>query len=232
MAKLYVSNKDESARMFQSDLLEKFTRVHPAVPMVLYVPLAAYLLYFAHQSGMKVGAALGLIALGFFFWSFTEYVLHRLVFHFRPKTERGHRIWFMIHGVHHDYPNDSRRLVMPPSVSIPLCVMFYGLFRLLLGAEYVAPFFAGYLFGYLGYDMTHFAVHHFAMEGRIGRFLKQHHFKHHYLDPDRNFGVSLPLWDFVFGTYLRSRRSDAVTTKTQSHEGVPCINTESTETTE
>ncbi len=209
MTKLYVSNKDESARMFKSDLMERFTRVHPAIPLVLYVPLAAYLLYLAYQSGMGIVVAIALVGLGVFFWSLAEYVLHRLVFHFRPKTERGHRIWFMIHGVHHHYPNDSRRLVMPPSVSIPLCVSFYSVFRLLLGADTVSPFFAGYLFGYLGYDMTHFAVHHFTMGGRIGRFLKQHHLRHHYRNPDRNFGVSLPLWDFVFGTYLWKRGEES-----------------------
>jgi sterol desaturase/sphingolipid hydroxylase (fatty acid hydroxylase superfamily) len=38
------------------------------------------------------------------------------------------------------------------------------------------------------------------MPGRIGRFLRQHHMAHHYTKPDRNFGVSSPLWDLVFRT--------------------------------
>jgi sterol desaturase/sphingolipid hydroxylase (fatty acid hydroxylase superfamily) len=25
--------------------------------------------------------------------------------------------------------------------------------------------------------------------------------RHHFLDPDENYGVSSPLWDIVFGTY-------------------------------
>ena len=35
MPKKYVSNKDESVRMFQSGFLEWFTYVHPIVPHVI-----------------------------------------------------------------------------------------------------------------------------------------------------------------------------------------------------
>ena len=35
---------------------------------------------------------------------------------------------FIIHGVHHDHPNDKLRLVMPPAVSIPLAALFFGAF--------------------------------------------------------------------------------------------------------
>ena len=33
---------------------------------------------------------------------------------------------------------------------------------------------------------------------RVGRYLRQYHLVHHYKTPDRHFGVSSPLWDFVF----------------------------------
>jgi sterol desaturase/sphingolipid hydroxylase (fatty acid hydroxylase superfamily) len=137
---------------------------------------------------------------GIFFWTLTEYILHRFVFHFHPSSAWGQRLHFLAHGVHHDYPNDSTRLVMPPSVSIPLAVLFYGLFSLLIPGGFLPAYFAGFLFGYVCYDTIHYATHHAPMKGRLGHWLKQHHLRHHYVDDQNGFGVSTPFWDHVFGT--------------------------------
>ena len=64
------------------------------------------------------------IAGGWVFWTLTEYWLHRIVFHFEPEDGIGARLHWIIHGVHHDHPNDPMRLVMPPSVSVPLAPGF------------------------------------------------------------------------------------------------------------
>ena len=64
--------------------------------------------------------------------------MHRIVFHFEPEDGIGARLHWIIHGVHHDHPNDPMRLVMPPSVSVPLALVFYVLFLLVLGGT-VAP---------------------------------------------------------------------------------------------
>jgi 4-hydroxysphinganine ceramide fatty acyl 2-hydroxylase len=143
---------------------------------------------------------ISLFVLGVFVWTLTEYLLHRFVFHYQPTSEFGKRIHFMTHGVHHDYPSDSKRLVMVPSVSIPLAALFYGLFLLISGPFYVLPFFAGFIFGYICYDEIHYATHHAPLKGGVGLWLKHHHVLHHYRNPDRGYGVSSPLWDYVFGT--------------------------------
>jgi sterol desaturase/sphingolipid hydroxylase (fatty acid hydroxylase superfamily) len=98
------------------------------------------------------------------------------------------------------------RLVMPPAVSIPMAGFFLGLFYLLLGViferpHWVGPLMAGFLIGYLIYDLTHYATHHYAMRwGAYFRYLKRHHMLHHYKTPDQRFGVSSPFWDWVYGT--------------------------------
>lgn len=206
MAKNYVSNKDESVPMFKAGWMDKFSRVHPAVPHLLYLPLVGFFFYLTIRARVPAAYAVSLFAFGLFLWTFAEYILHRFVFHFHPKGALGDRLWFIIHGVHHHYPRDSWRLVMPPAVSIPLCVLFYGIFRLCFGPDYMYSAFAGYIIGYLCYDTMHFASHHWTLGGRIGRFLQHQHLRHHYQDPDRNYGVSSPLWDFVFGTYSNPRR--------------------------
>jgi len=201
MAKLFVSNKDESARLFQSSFLELFTHVHWSVPIIIYLPVVVYAVY----AGAKPGAlsTLGIVLIflaGVMVWTLTEYLLHRFVFHYEPKSMWGKRLHFLMHGVHHDYPQDSKRLVMPPVVSIPLASLFLGLFILVLPAGHVAATFAGFIFGYICYDEIHYATHHAPMKGKLGLWLKHHHVRHHYLDPDRGFGVSTPVWDYVFGT--------------------------------
>ena len=198
--RLYVSNKNETVRMFESDFMEFFSRVHPVTPLVLYVPVIGYMLYTSvWQRQLSIVAVTALFLLGVLLWTLTEYLIHRYVFHYQPKTRWGKRLHYVIHGVHHDYPNDARRLVMPPVVSIPLAFLFYGLFLLVFG-RLTPPVFAGLVFGYVCYDMLHYATHHLAMKRGARLWLKQYHLRHHFKDDHVGYGISSPLWDYVFRT--------------------------------
>jgi len=201
MSKNYVSNKDETVRMFENKIMEAMSRVHPAVPLIIYLPLVTYFLYLSISTySVSFVNIFFLVVAGIFVWSFIEYVLHKYIFHFEAKSEFGKKIHFIFHGVHHDYPSDSRRLVMPPSVSIPLAALFYFIFMYLVGGVYVLPFFSGFIIGYLFYDLTHYAIHHFNMHNKFWLEIKNHHMLHHYHDQDKGYGVSSPLWDLVFGS--------------------------------
>jgi len=168
--------------MFESRLLDRFTRVHPAVPVVVFGPVITFLLVLGvGRNGLL--ATIGLVAAGYVLWTLTEYWLHRVVFHFEPEDGIGARVHWMIHGVHHDHPNDPLRLVMPPSASIPLAALFYGLFWLVLGADLATSFGAGFLSGYLAYDMIHYHVHHHTPRSRVGKRLRELHMRHHFRTP-------------------------------------------------
>jgi len=210
MTKHFVSNKDETVRMFKSDFMEFFSRVHPATPLVIFVPV---ILYFTYRSifvaEFRLITISTLVVFGIFVWTITEYSLHRFIFHYNAKSDFGKKIHFIFHGVHHDYPMDSRRLVMPPSVSVPLAALFYYLFSLVFGSALVAPFFVGFLIGYLFYDMTHYAVHHFNIHNKFWLALKKHHIRHHFQDPDKGYGVSSPLWDKIIGTDFPPQKFEA-----------------------
>ena len=201
MAKNFVSNKDETVRMFESNFLEAFSRVHFSVPIIIYLPVIAYLLYLSVAVYFLSWSTLaGLFVAGAAFWSITEYLLHRFIFHFPAKSKFGKKIHFIFHGVHHDYPSDSKRLVMPPSVSIPLAVIFYFVFLFVFGQELMLPFFAGFILGYLFYDITHYAIHHFNMHNKFWLAIKNHHMLHHFQDEYKGYGVSTPFWDIIFRT--------------------------------
>ena len=186
--------------MFESPLLDRFSRVHPVVPGLIYVPV---ILALALTGGQRVGAtsALGLVLGGYAVWTLTEYWLHRVVFHFEPQRGPGARLHWMVHGVHHDHPNDPLRLVMPPSASVPLALAFCAVFWIVFGPDDAPAFGAGFLGGYLAYDMVHYHVHHHRPRTRIGRRLRELHMRHHFQDEERGFGVSAPYWDRVFGTW-------------------------------
>jgi sterol desaturase/sphingolipid hydroxylase (fatty acid hydroxylase superfamily) len=196
----YVSSKNETVRMFESNFLEFFSHSHPLLPMVLYGPLVGYTLYLSFwQKHLSVFAIAGLFAIGVLTWTLFEYLIHRYVFHYRSQRRWARRLHFIVHGSHHDYPNDVTRIATPPSISVPVAVLFYIVCTLALGRFGLAVF-AGIGFGYIFYETIHYAAHHFAMKGSAWRWLKQYHLRHHYDDDHAGYGVSSPLWDYVFRT--------------------------------
>lgn len=199
MRALKASQNHASQRMFQSDFLEFFSRIPPWQPPVIFGPIIAYNLY----RGFSVAPALavvGLYLLGLLFWSLMEYWAHRVVFHWDARSKFGKRLIWILHGVHHDWPNDKLRLVFPPGLSIPLAVGFFFLFQAILGPVHVYAAFAGLATGYLAYDMIHYATHHFSFDGGPMKYLRKYHMAHHFKHEPTRYGVTSPLWDYVFGT--------------------------------
>jgi sterol desaturase/sphingolipid hydroxylase (fatty acid hydroxylase superfamily) len=194
-----------SPPMFASPVLDRFTRVHPVVVPLLFVPVIAGFLVLAFRD-VGGGGVVGLVIAGYLLWTLTEYWLHRVVFHFEPEQGIGARLHWMIHGVHHDHPNDPMRLVMPPSASIPLGLAFALAFQAVLPFGAACAVSAGFFAGYLAYDMTHFYVHHRRPRTWVGRKLRELHMRHHFQDEHAGFGVSAPWWDVVFGTAPKSKR--------------------------
>jgi dihydroceramide fatty acyl 2-hydroxylase len=193
-----------SPPMFESRVLDALSRVHPIVPVLIFVPGIVALVAWG-LTKVSVLAAIALVAGGYALWTLFEYWLHRLVFHFEPEDGVGARLHWIIHGVHHDHPNDPMRLVMPPAVSVPLGAGVFGLLYLIFGASYAPGLGAGFFLGYLVYDMMHYYLHHFRPHGRIGRMLRERHMRHHFQDDTRGFGISAPYWDEVFKTSSRAR---------------------------
>jgi dihydroceramide fatty acyl 2-hydroxylase len=196
-----------SPPIFESRVLDAFSRVHPSVPILIFMPvivaLAAWELSF-----VRALTAFGLVAVGYALWTLFEYWLHRLVFHFEPDHGIGARMHWIIHGIHHEHPNDPLRLVMPPAVSIPLGALVFGVLYAMFGTRNAPGVGAGFFMGYLAYDMLHYYVHHFRPHSRVGRVLRERHMRHHFQDETKGFGISAPYWDEVFGTSPRQRSSD------------------------
>jgi len=187
--------------MFENNrLLERLSRIRPATVLAVFVPGALLSFYLSLASGRGIAVSAGLFLAGAAFWTLFEYFFHRFIFHFEPRGPFQSRLQFVMHGVHHQYPHDKDRLVMPVTVSIPLALLLLGLFHLMLGSS-AWGFFSGFLVGYLGYDMMHYAIHHAkGFKSPVLSKFRSHHLAHHFRDTRRGFGVSSPFWDAVFRT--------------------------------
>jgi sterol desaturase/sphingolipid hydroxylase (fatty acid hydroxylase superfamily) len=191
----------ESIRLFDNELLERLSHVHPITPLLFWSPVILWLMWRTLDAAAVPLISLPLFAIaGLFTWTLTEYLLHRILFHFPARSRLGKWLVFVFHGNHHDDPKDKTRLVMPPAGAIPIMAVLYSLFLMVLPAPWLDPFTAFFICGYLIYDYIHYGTHHFPMRNPVAKFLKHYHLKHHFSGQGGRFGVSSPLWDIVFGT--------------------------------
>ena len=212
--RLFVSTKDESPKLFENDILDFFTRVPWYVPLFIFIPVIGMnmiaAIWYEANSLLQI---LGMAVVGLLTWSLFEYFVHRWVFHTHPTNPTLARIHHISHGIHHDFPQDSLRLVMPPAVSIPLAlIIFYSsqwVFWHLGAPELQRAFFAWFVLGYLVYDMMHYATHHLHYKAKWFQRIKEHHMKHHYRDPDAGFGFTSKTWDKVFRTDFEEKKPGA-----------------------
>ena len=204
-----IYNKGQ-AKIFKNAYLEYLTKTHPLVIWGMYSPILLLLPYYAiAKLEFTFLYTAGIFVAGMLFWTLTEYILHRFAFHYDPKTDRGRRINYVLHGNHHEYPRDRERLFMPAAPSLIMASLFFAFFYLVLG-KMAFPFFPGFMFGYLIYGSMHYAIHAWNPPFKWMKPLWRNHHLHHYKHGDLGFGVSSTMWDHVFGTMydLKNEKED------------------------
>ena len=165
------NSQTQSIRLFKSDFMESLTHVHPITPLVFWTPVILWFFYRSfHADAISIEMFILVAVFSLLVWTFTEYALHRFVFHYKAKSRLGKYIIFLFHGIHHDDPNDKTRLVMPPVPAVMIVSALYLLFKQLVPAQFLNAFMGWFLIGYLIYDYIHYATHHFPMKGKTARF--------------------------------------------------------------
>jgi len=195
-----------SKQIFKNPYLEKLTRTHILIPLIIFYCSAAVLMvYDIRTSYLPVYQIIIAFFAGILLWTLFEYIIHRFVFHVGEKAPEWRKnMQEAIHGIHHEYPRDKGRLAMPPLISVILAALFITLFKLIFGIIGF-PLVAGFLVGYASYLVVHYSVHAFRPPRNIFRRLWINHSLHHYKNPNSVYGVSNPLWDYVFGTMHREK---------------------------
>lgn len=202
-AKIYP--KQDSPRLFQNKVLEFLTKTHPLTIDAMYILLGAFFIHFYYQNFSQNLVQIVLIFIvGFFTWTFFEYMMHRFLYHDLKDASYSNKFNYLFHGIHHEYPSDQSRVVLPVLPSLLFATIFFGLFYLILG-KHAFVFSAGFLIGYISYMTIHYAVHRFPAPKRFSFWWTFHNI-HHYQQHDRAFGVTNPFWDMLFGTMPEKNR--------------------------
>ena len=202
----HLINPVRECRLFDSDFVEAFSKTPWYGIPLFYFPQAAYFLYIAYATGVaELYTTILVVIFAILYASWLEYAIHRFVFHcedtFLPNNSKFMAIHYAVHGVHHAFPQETNRLVMPIVPGMVFLTMFSHMpAYFLLPAEYAFPFMAGVLFAYIKYDMVHFFLHHSSPKFAFLRDLKAYHMAHHYRNGNIAFGVSTKFWDKVFST--------------------------------
>ena len=216
--KKFASNENISIDLFQNRWLNYLSRTHILGPIGMVWLFAAWLLYHSGETaGFALSQTLGWFGAGVFLFTLAEYLLHRNLYHLEPTSERRKKLAYAIHGVHHDYPKDKSRLAMPPLGVILYLIVFYTLFRLAFG-QYSYALLAGFSVGYTLYLTVHYSVHAFRPPNNFLKVLWTNHAIHHYQDDTVMYGVSSPLWDYVFGTVPKKKKTTKIQVEAKSDE--------------
>ncbi len=187
-------------QLFENPILEKLSRTHIAIPLVIFSFYSAGLLYWnVTHTSLSFLTSLAMFFIGLIAFTWVEYLIHRYLFHMDTYTKLRAKLQYTMHGVHHEYPKDKDRLAMPPLLSITISTLLLFLFRLVLG-DMVFSFLPGFLVGYALYLAIHYMVHAYPPPKNYFKKLWINHSIHHYKNGDRVYGVSSPFWDHIYGT--------------------------------
>jgi len=207
MANVIAPKNKGTQKLFQNPVLEKLSRTHIAVPLTIFSVFALGLLAWSvTHTSLSAGTTIGLFLLGMIAFTWVEYVVHRYVFHMKTYSAFRTKFQYIVHGVHHEYPKDKDRLAMPPLLSVTISTILLLLFRLVMG-DFTFAFLPGFIVGYAAYLGVHYMVHAFAPPKNFFKFLWVNHGTHHYKNGEMIYGVSSPLWDYVYGTMREKKLS-------------------------
>jgi len=194
---------DVKPRFFRSEVCEQLSKTSWWVIPLVWVPISAACFVRGRiSSKLSVHQCWLCFLFGALFWTFAEYFVHRFLFHVRTSSYWPNTLHFLFHGCHHKFPMDDMRLVMPPVAAAPIALALVTAESLLLGSRALGLVaFAGTIVAYIFYDLFHYFCHFSDLGGlKILCVLKANHMQHHYVDHTSGYGISSPLWDFVFRT--------------------------------
>lgn len=191
----------------------------------LYKPFIFYAIVLAsmHFAVIKSGApsllaVIALFVVGLLTWGLYEYAVHRWVLHHEPRENGFNLPGNVTHLRHHADPNALDRLNVQLGESVPVCVVYCLLAWAATGSWQATVYlYTGLMAGYFFYEYLDYQAHHGTSRTRLVRYFRKYHLQHHHYDANVRFGVTSPLFDYIFGTFhLEERRRVATTEARQS----------------
>lgn len=136
--------------------------------------------------------------LGVMTWTLLEYALHRFFGHDKRTMPNPF-------GTEHTQHHSQGNYFAPSWKKAPLALLAFGFAYAavapLCGTPLALTYAASLITMYVAYEVVHRRAHTHEGIGAYGRYLRRHHFHHHFANPRANHGVTSPLWDYVFRTH-------------------------------
>jgi hypothetical protein len=184
-------------RLFRDRTPELIFRGDPMIHFLIVPPAIGYWLeHYWRAPSLGTWASIGVFAGGWLVWTLVEYLMHRFLFHALARISRP--LAFVLHGHHHVSPLEQSRLAATPVMIVSMAALFGGLWELALPSPLWMLAMSGSMCGYLAYEAVHHLVHHDRPKNWVLRAIAKHHLAHHYETSDRRWGISSPLWDWIF----------------------------------
>ena len=209
-------SRDKQTRRERNQQVDRFQLYKP---FIFYTAVIVAMQAAVVRSGeSSLAAAAGLFVAGLLTWGLYEYAVHRWVLHREPKAEGFNLPGNLTHLRHHADPNSLQRLNVQLSESLPVCVAYVlGAWALAGSWQAATHLFTGLIAGYFFYEYLDFQAHHGTSRGRLTRYFRKYHLQHHHFDATVRFGVTSPLFDYIFGTFHIEKKSSTNVTRAAEH---------------
>jgi sterol desaturase/sphingolipid hydroxylase (fatty acid hydroxylase superfamily) len=182
-------------------------------PFIFYITVLALMhSAFINSRSLPLPARVALIIVGLLTWGIYEYAVHRWVLHRKPSAEGFNLPGNLTHLRHHANPHSLQRLNVQLSESVPVCVVYCLLAWIITGGwQAMTHLFTGLIAGYFFYEYLDFQAHHGTSRMRFASYFRKYHLQHHHYDATVRFGVTSPLFDYLFGTFHLEKRPPSQT---------------------
>lgn len=178
----------------------------------IYPALAIMLLTLAQRWEPQNSAQYfaSLFTLGIGLWTLLEYGLHRFLFHIHVRNRVLQEVLSEPHHRHHAAPRDPDQILVHPAFGLTVSVILYAILYFICRTLFApTAILTGIWTGFLYYELVHYRVHLSLSGSAVLQNQRRAHFYHHFSDARRNFGVTSPLWDYVFRTRFTHTSSRA-----------------------
>lgn len=207
----------ENANTMAGEYNSRIDRIQLYKPFVTYTIIVTAMNVAAYRAGREPAAmTAAFLLLGLLSWGFFEYVAHRWVLH-RTPAKQGFR-WpgNLTHLRHHADPQSLERLNVQLSESIPVSLAYCALAWAITGSWHrMTLLFTGLIAGYFFYEYLDFQAHHGTSSNRFVQYFRNYHLLHHFYSARVRYGVTSPVFDYIFGTFhvpvrVRSTRNGGI----------------------
>jgi len=177
--------------LFNTPQLEFFSKTPWYAIPIAYFPLICY---YMSSSELDWFSNIFYFLMGCVNWSLLEYTIHRFIFHgeeyWLPENNTAYVAHFLLHGIHHAFPQDRYRLVFPVLPGYIIQALLARMFYSFLPVDMSHAFVAGTFAGYVAYDLIHYFLHHSSPKEGYWKDVKIYHMQHHYKNSKAGYGVS------------------------------------------